>query len=134
MSTSHPIIPDFFGVNLRWRIRKKALLVWALLALLLMLGAARLEGQDDDYLAIVNTMTQKAANQKIQNPAMPGMNVDLNKMTGTATGGSTFDLAHIMPVSGTIDDTTEIVMSINRGQQPQTMDMKMHVNVTLEAK
>ena len=58
----------------------------------------------------------------------------LHLLGGTTTGNSTFDLAHIMPVSGTIDSTTEIVMSINTGQQPQTMDMKMNVNVTLEAK
>ncbi len=87
-----------------------------------------------DRLTLRSTMTQNAANQKIQNPAMPGLNVDLNKLTGTATGGSTFDLAHIMPVLGTIDGNTEAVMNMNMGQQPQTMDMKMNMNVTLEAK
>jgi hypothetical protein len=87
-----------------------------------------------DRLTLRSTITQNAANQKIENPAMPGLKVDLNKMTGAGAGGSTFDLTHIMPVSATLDENTEIVMGMNVGQQKQTMDMKLTMNVTLEAK
>src|ERR1017187_8676842 len=87
-----------------------------------------------DRLTLRSTITQNAANQKIQNPAMPGMKADLDKMTGAGTGGSTFDLAHIMPLSATLDENAEVVMSMNLGQQKQAMDMKMNMNVTLEAK
>jgi hypothetical protein len=87
-----------------------------------------------DRLTLRSTIAQNAADQKIQNPAMPGLKTDLVKMTGTGTGGSTLDLAHIMPMSGTLDEDVEVVMGENVGQQKQTMDMKMNMNVTLETK
>jgi hypothetical protein len=85
-------------------------------------------------LTFRSTIAQNAANQKIQNPAAPGLKADLNKMTGAGAGGSTFDLAHIMPVTGTLDEKTEVVMSVDMGQQKQTMDMKTDMNITIESK
>lgn len=65
---------------------------------------------------------------------MPGLKVDLTKMTGNGTGSNTFDLGRIMPVSGTLAEKTEVVMNMNVGQQKQTVDMKMDMNVTIETK
>ena len=89
---------------------------------------------EGDRLTLRSTITQNAANQKIQNPAMPGLKVDLTKMTGNGTGSSTFDLGRIMPVSGTLAEKTEVIMDMNVGQQKQTMDMKMDMNITIESK
>lgn len=89
---------------------------------------------EGDRLTLRSTITQNAANQKIQNPAMPGLKVDLTKMTGNGTGSSTFDLGRIMPVSGTLAEKTEVIMDMNVGQQKQTMDIKMDMNITFESK
>ena len=89
---------------------------------------------EGDRITLRTTLTQNAANQKIQNPAMPGLKVDLNKMTGAGTGSSTYDLTHILPVTGKLDENIGINMGMNVGQQKQAMDMKMDVSVTLESK
>jgi hypothetical protein len=89
---------------------------------------------DGDRLTLRITITQSAAGQKIQNPTMPGLAVDLNKMTGAGTGDSTLDLGHIMPVSATIAEDMETIMGVNVGQQKQTMDMKMNMKVSMESK
>jgi hypothetical protein len=87
-----------------------------------------------DQLTLQSTIQQTAANQKIESPAMPGMKVDLTKMTGTGSGNTTFDLGHIMPVAATLDEDVEMAMGINMGQQPQSMAMKMKLNLTFESK
>jgi hypothetical protein len=87
-----------------------------------------------DRITLHSTISQNAANQTIQNPAMPGLKVNLLKMTGNGGGNSSFDLGHILPVTGILNEKTEIVMGMNAGQQMQTMDMLMNLNVTLESK
>ncbi len=89
---------------------------------------------DGDQLTLRSTITQSAANQKIESPAMPGMKVDLNKMTGTATGSTTQDLGKIMPTTGSLDNKADISMGMNIGQKKQSMDMKMTMKLTLETK
>ena len=93
-----------------------------------------LVSREGDRLTLRSILTQNAASQKIQNPAMPGLKVDLEKMTGTGTGSSTFDLARIMPLTGTLAEKMEVVMGMNAGQQKQDMNMKMDMTVTLETK
>ncbi len=89
---------------------------------------------DGDHVTLRNTILQSAANQKISNPAMPGLKVDLTKLTGTGTGSSTLDLSRLMPMSTTLDEKNETSMSINMGQQKQDVDMKMNINITIESK
>jgi len=89
---------------------------------------------DGDHVNLRSTITQSAANQKISNPAMPTMKMDLTKMSGNGGGTSTLDLGKLMPVSGTLAEKTEMVMGMNVGQQKQTMDMKMDINVSIESK
>ena len=89
---------------------------------------------DGDHATLRNTITQNAANQKVQNPAMPGLKVDLAKLTGTGTGTSTLDLSRLLPVSATLDEKTETSMTINMGQQKQNMDMTMNINIAIESK
>lgn len=81
-----------------------------------------------------STFTQRASNQKIESPAMPGLKVDLNKMLGTGTGQSTFDLGKLLPVAGTTDLHSETDMAMNMGGQKQPISTKMDLNVHLESK
>ncbi len=81
-----------------------------------------------------SAVSQTAGNQKIQSPAMPGLKVDLTKMTGNGTADVTSDLGQLLPLTGTADLHTERAMGMNAGGQKQSMTMKMDVNVRLEAK
>jgi hypothetical protein len=90
-----------------------------------------LEGES---LTTKDIIAQQAANQKIQNPAMAGMKVDLTKMTGKGTGQRTFALANLLPTAGTGVVHTEASMAMNMGGQKQAMTMKMDVDVQFEAK
>jgi len=89
---------------------------------------------EGDRLTLRSTILQNAANQKIQNPSMPGLKVDLTKMSGVGTGNSTFDQTHIMPVTGNLAEKMEIIMSVPMGQQKQSMAMKMDMNISFETK
>ncbi len=80
------------------------------------------------------TITQRAANQKIESPAMPGLKVDLTKMVGQGTGDVVFDLTKLAPVDGKSDLHTEMNMGLNIGGQKQSMTLKMDMNVRAEAK
>jgi hypothetical protein len=81
-----------------------------------------------------STIVQQAANQKIQNPAMPGIKLDLTKMTGKGTSERTFDLAKLLPTAGTGKVHTDTAMAMNMGGQKQAMTMKMDMDVQFEAK
>jgi hypothetical protein len=81
-----------------------------------------------------STSVQSASNQKIQNPAMPALKVDVKKMAGKGTGEITLDLAQAMPVQGDTNSHSELSMEMNTGGQKQPMTMKVDLNVRLEAK
>ena len=97
-------------------------------------AAYELVSIDGDRLSTKATITQSAANQKIQNPAMPAIKLDLTKMTGTGSGDFTFDLAQPLPSQGRLDMHSELLMGANTGGEKQTMTMKMDLNLRLESK
>ena len=80
------------------------------------------------------TVAQHAANQKVQNPAMPGLKLDLTKMAGKGTGDLTLDLAKLLPAKGTTDFHSETSMAMDLAGQKQTMTVKMDLNLRLETK
>ena len=72
--------------------------------------------------------------QKIENPAMPGMKVDLTQMTGKGTSERTLDLGKLLPSAGTSDLHSEAAMALDMGGQKQAISTKTDLNVRLEAK
>ena len=89
---------------------------------------------EGEHLTIKRTITQRAANQKIENPAMPGMKVDLTQMTGKGTSERTLDLGKLLPSAGTSDLHSEAAMALDMGGQKQAISTKTDLNVRLEAK
>lgn len=85
-----------------------------------------------DKVTLHMTLTQNAPPQKIQNPTRPGFMMELNKFTGSGSGKSVFNLAHIMPISGKFTESTDMAMSMNTGQRKQNMTMKMDVDVSMK--
>ena len=84
--------------------------------------------------ATKSTIAQHAANQKISNPAMPGIKLDLAKMTATGSGAVTFDLSQLAPSEGTMELHSDFSMSLDVGGQKQPMNMKMDLTSRIEGK
>jgi len=87
---------------------------------------------EEDTLNLKNSLVQNAANQKIENPSMPGLKMDLNKLTGTGTGDATINLNQILPSKATMNTKSDMAMSMNMAGQKQTMTMKMDINLKFE--
>jgi len=80
-----------------------------------------------------STSSQRAGpNQKIDNPIMPGMKVDLTKWTAKGTNEFGLDATKLMPSSGTMELHSEMGMGL--GVPGQGINMKMDVNLRIEAK
>jgi hypothetical protein len=89
---------------------------------------------EEDILTLASTVTQSAANQKIENPMMPGLKVDLAKMVGQSTSNTKIDLAKVLPVEGTVSSDTDVSMSMQAGGQKQAINSKIGMRMRLESK
>jgi hypothetical protein len=94
----------------------------------------QLASADGDHVVASSKISQTAPQQKIENPAMPGLKVDLNKMSGTGKGDVTVDLGQLLPVKGNTDMHSEMSMGVNTGGQKQAMSMTMDVGMSFETK
>jgi hypothetical protein len=97
-------------------------------------GTSELVSIEGERVTTKSTFTQRASNQKIESPAMPGLKMDLIKMVGTGTGESKFDLGKLLPSEGTTDLHSETDMAMNMGGQKQPISTKLDLNVRLESK
>jgi hypothetical protein len=89
---------------------------------------------DSERLVVKSTLTQRAANQKIQSPTMPGLKLNLTKMVGKGTGSTTFDLAQLLPLERTVDLHADQSLTMDAGGQPQAITVKTDMNFRSEAK
>ena len=126
-----PLPQEAIGPGAKWEARSQ---VKSQGITLQQTATYQLASIDGERAAIKSTTTQHAANQKIQNPMMPGMRADLTKMDATGTGDVSLLLTQVLPSNGTIDFHSEVDMSMNIGPQRQPMSMKADVSVTLGSK
>ena len=97
-------------------------------------GTYELASLEGERVNINSTIIKHAANQKIENPAMPGVKVDLTSMDGKGTGKLSRDLGQLLPSTGNIDSQSEMIMGMNLGPQKQAMTLKLSVSISLESK
>ena len=97
-------------------------------------AAYQLISLEGNRVTVKDTLQQEASNQKIHNPAMPGLMVDLKKMSGKGSGDVTFDLTRLLPQEGTSVFLSESVMEVDMGGQKNAMTVKTTANVRLEGK
>jgi len=130
-SIAAPLPEEAVGPGARWEaklpIRSQGMTIEQVIT-------CQLVSVEGERVATKSTFTQNAANQKIESPAMPGLKVDLIKMTGSGTGEATLDLGKLLPVAGTTDLHSETDMAMNMGGQKQPISTKLNLNVTLESK
>jgi len=94
----------------------------------------QLLSSEEDKLVLTNAVTLSAANQKIQNPAMPGMKTDLTKLTGSGGGTFTVDLNRVMPQDGEANQHSDCLMTVSAGGQKQDLALKLDESVQLAPK
>ena len=122
---------EAIGPGAKWEVKKPITSQGMTINQMASYELVSLEG---DRVIAKTTIAQSAANQKMQNPAMPALKVDLKKMAGKGTGEITLDLAQAMPAKGSNVSHSELSMEMNTGGQKQPMTMKADLNIQLEAK
>jgi hypothetical protein len=96
--------------------------------------AYQLVSIEGDRVTVKDTVEQRASNQKIQNPAMPGLVLDLTKMAGKGSDDMVLDLTRLMPRERTSTLVSEVVMEMNVGGQKNTMTVKTAMDLRFEGK
>ena len=89
---------------------------------------------EGDRFRAKDTISQIASRQKIENPGMPGMKLDLTKMEGQGVGDFTFDTTHVLPLQGKMNFKSAMTMAMNASGQTQSMVIKNEMDVTLVSK
>jgi hypothetical protein len=126
-----PLPEEAVGAGARWEIKMPIKMQGMTIDQTATYELVSLEGE---RLTTKSTFVQHAARQKVENPAMPGVKMDLTKMAGNGTGQHTSDLAHLLPTTGTGHVHSDTSMSMSMGGQKQVISMKMDMNLRFEAK
>jgi len=130
-SSTVPLPEEAVGPGAKWEVKQKRKAQGLSIDETVTYELASL---DKDRLTAKSTIAQEAAHQKIENPSMPGIKIDLDKMTAAGTGNFTLDLSQMVPVEGNADIHSDMSMGMGAGAQKQSMAMKMDVSVSLEGK
>jgi hypothetical protein len=128
---SVPLPEEAVGPGARWEVK---MAVKAQGMTIDQTSVYQLVSIEGDRVTVKGTVEQRASNQKIQNPAMPGLTFDLTKMAGKGSGDMVFDLTRFLPGEGTSTFTSETVMGMNAGGQKTTLTTKTTQNVRIEGK
>jgi hypothetical protein len=126
-----PFPEEAIGIGARWEVRQPIQSQGMNINQAVTYELASLEG---DLVSLECAIVQQAANQRFENPSLPGMQVDLTKMTGQGTGELTLDLTKIGPLLAIIHSDSEMAMSINLGSQKQPLAVKTKMNLRMQTR
>jgi hypothetical protein len=87
-----------------------------------------------DNISTTATVTQSAANQKIQNPAMGQAQMKVISLTKAITGTVASDLSKLIPLQASMDMHMDMNSEMTMGDKTQAIPMKMAMNMTIESK
>ncbi len=119
------------GVGAKWEVKEKQSTQGMSVDQTSLFEITAIQG---DILTLRATVNQHAANQKIENPSMPGMKMDLTKLTSEGSGTGKVDLSKVLPIQVEMKMKSETSMSMNLGGQKQPMTMKMDMTMRIESK
>jgi len=89
----------------------------------------------EENIATIKASTkQSASNQKMSIPGQPGLSMTLEKLSGSGTGTSTYDLTRLMATKASAKVTSDMMTSISAQGQKQQVSIKTDVTVNLESK
>lgn len=122
---------EAIGVGAKWEVKEKKKTQGVTLEETSTFEITAIKG---DEIKLKTIQKQSADSQKAENPAMPGMKMDLTKLHSEGTGTATVNLSKVMPVLLEFKLSNETTMSINLGGEDQAMTMKMDATVRMESK
>lgn len=129
---THFVLPEEpVGPGAKWEVKQKLNTQGMTIE---QTSALHLISQDGTVLTLESSITQSAGRQKVANPAMPQMKVDLTRMTGDGKAQLTVDLGKLIPTQATVTGNTEMVLSMGAGGQVQDMTMQSETTIKIEAK
>ena len=130
-TAAQPLPEEPVGVGAKWEIKMPGKGGGISMLQTFTCELASLEG---DKTVIKVNYVQTAPNQKVQNPAMPNLKMDLTHFNGSGSGESILDLNKLLPTQSTTDGQLDITMTTAAGAQKQEIAMKMTLNVTTDTK
>ena len=130
-SLAVPLPKEAVGAGAKWEVRLPVKSQGLTIDQTATYQLASLEGE---RLVVKSTIAQRAANQKFQSPAMPGLKLNLTKMTGKGTGSATSDLAQLLPSERTFELQSEQSLTMDAGGQSQAMTVKTDMSIHSESK
>jgi hypothetical protein len=87
-----------------------------------------------DQVNTTFTLAQNAANQKIQNPAMGNVQMNLIQLTTTGNGSVTADLSKLVALQATMTMQMDMNAEVTAGGKTQPFAMKMGMDISMESK
>jgi hypothetical protein len=126
---SAPLPEEAIGAGAKWEIRSTSVSQGVTM---IETTASQLASVDGEQLHVKSTLTQQAANQKMQNPG--GLNQRVTSLKGNGTSEATIDLEQLLPPEATSNSSTETAMEMTVGSQKQTVASKMEMDMQLHAK
>lgn len=131
ISNSEFVLPEeAVGVGAKWELKHKKKKRGMMVDETVVHELTAIEGS---VITVKSTLTQSGASQKISNPVMPALKVDMNKMTGTVLETTTVDLTKARPTHQTINESSEVNLSMANAGQKQNLIMKSETQSTLES-
>lgn len=124
-----PFPPEPIGLGGKWQVTARIASQGLSMSQTTSYELASLEG---NVAKILSTVSQSAPKQKIENATVPGVKLDLIKMSGKGSGEAVVDLGRVIPGSGDFKSHSEVVMGMNMGGQQQTMTTIIDLQVQLE--
>lgn len=88
---------------------------------------------DGDHLKMKFSVEQDASNQKMQNPAMKGAQLNVIKLATTGSGTSESDLSKLMPATAGMDMHMEMNSEVAANGKKSSLNMKMDMNISMES-
>lgn len=130
-TVSSPLPEEAVGIGAKWEtkmpIKSQGMTIEQTVV-------SELVSLEDNRATLKVSLSQRAANQKISNPAMPGLKFDLTKMTGTGQGEITVDLKQLLPAQAVMDSKTDMTAAFAIGTQKQSMKTITDLQLTLQNK
>jgi hypothetical protein len=119
------------GVGARWQVNSRIKVEGLIIERSEIYQLVSLEG---GLMTAEIAVTERAANQKIETRAVPGLKLNLETMTGIGRGQLKLDLAHLLPAQASLSHHTEFSMAASISGQKQAITMKRDAELQLEAK
>jgi hypothetical protein len=130
-TAAQPLPEEPVGLGAKWEVKIPTKSGGISMLQTLTCELASLEG---DKAVVKINYVQTAPNQKVQNPAMPTVKMDLTHFNGSGSGESMLDLSKALPTQSTTDGQLDMTMTTGAGAQKQEITVKLTLNVTTDSK